>query len=48
MKIAFASCSNIKMQKDHQPIWQEIQQKKPDLLILLGYNVYIVQNISKN
>ena len=29
------------MQKGHQPIWLEILDRQPDLLLLLGDNVYM-------
>ncbi len=45
MKIAFASCSNIKMQNDNQPIWGIIHGQKPDLLLLLGDNVYMDEGV---
>jgi hypothetical protein len=41
MKIAFVSCSNVIWQKNNQPIWGIIHGQKPDLLLLLGDNVYI-------
>lgn len=41
MKIAFTSCSSVHRQKDCQPIWGIIKQQKPDLLLLLGDNVYL-------
>ena len=41
MKVAFASCSSIAGQHDYQPIWGIIKAQKPDLLLLLGDNVYI-------
>ncbi|HKZ38098.1 MAG TPA: hypothetical protein VJ184_10625 [Chryseolinea sp.] len=42
MKIAFVSCSSIKSKLQHkQPIWGIIQQQRPNLLLLLGDNVYI-------
>lgn len=39
MKIAFASCSKIHKQKI-QPAWKAIARESPDLLLLLGDNVY--------
>ena len=41
MKIAFASCSNVMWQKYNQPIWGIINGQKPDLLLLLGDNIYM-------
>jgi hypothetical protein len=42
VKIAFTSCSQIGRKGQHrQPIWSIIKQQKPDLLLLLGDNVYI-------
>jgi len=41
MKIAFTSCSNAHQQLGNQPIWGIIHGQKPDLLLLLGDNVYI-------
>jgi len=41
MKIAFTSCSNVIKQGDYQPIWGIIHGLKPDLLLLLGDNVYM-------
>lgn len=40
MKIAVASCTKIK-QTFPQPVWQEIQQEQPDVLLLLGDNIYL-------
>ncbi len=44
-RIAFASCSKIDGQKKQliQPAWSRIAQAKPDLLLLLGDNVYMRQ-----
>lgn len=39
MKIAIASCAKIQ-DRPIQPAWKEIEDKKPDLLLLLGDNVY--------
>jgi alkaline phosphatase D len=40
MKIAAASCC--KLQSVHpQPVWQEIQAERPDVLLLLGDNIYL-------
>ena len=42
MKVAFASCSSIGRKLQHkQPIWGIIKQQSPDMLILLGDNVYL-------
>ena len=42
MKVAFASCSNAtRSSQRSQPVWGIIRQQKPDLLLLLGDNVYI-------
>ncbi|HEV7782251.1 MAG TPA: alkaline phosphatase D family protein [Chitinophagaceae bacterium] len=42
MKVAFASCSSIDSKFQHtQPIWGIIRQQQPNLLLLLGDNVYI-------
>lgn len=40
MRIAFASCCSIQAQRK-QEVWKRIQDKNPDLLILLGDNVYM-------
>lgn len=40
MKIAAASCTKIQ-QIDPQPVWAEIQAEQPDILLLLGDNVYL-------
>jgi alkaline phosphatase D len=40
MKIAVASCSKLQS-VDPQPVWQEILQEKPDVLLLIGDNVYL-------
>lgn len=40
MKLAAASCSKIE-DVDPQPAWAEIQQERPDVLLLLGDNVYL-------
>ncbi len=40
MKIAVASC--IKLQQTYpQPVWSEIQNERPDILLLTGDNVYL-------
>lgn len=39
MKFALASCSKIQKRPD-QPAWKSIEKKRPDLLLLLGDNVY--------
>jgi hypothetical protein len=42
MKIAFASCCKIgRTGQGKQPIWGIIKRQKPDLLLLMGDNVYI-------
>ena len=43
MKIAFASCAKIQ-DFPVQPAWKRIQDEEPDLLILLGDNVYAPNN----
>lgn len=40
MKIAVASCTKIQ-QIEHQPVWSEILKEKPDVLLLLGDNIYL-------
>ena len=44
-KIAIASCCKIKGQKalKVQPVWSDIEAERPDLLLLLGDNVYMSQ-----
>ena len=39
-KIAIASCCKIQYVPD-QPGWEEIEDERPDLLLLLGDNVYM-------
>ena len=42
MKIAFTSCSNVTRKgQQAQPIWGIIKGQNPDLLLLLGDNVYL-------
>lgn len=41
-KIAIASCCKYRMQKV-QPAWAAIEAEKPDLLLLLGDNAYMIQ-----
>jgi alkaline phosphatase D len=41
-KIALASCCKYRMQKE-QPAWAAIEAERPDLLLLLGDNVYMIQ-----
>ncbi len=43
MKIAFASCAKFEHYPS-QPVWLEIQNEKPDVLILLGDNIYLDHN----
>lgn len=43
MQIAITSCAKYK-QFSIQPVWQEIQTSQPDVLLLLGDNVYIENN----
>lgn len=40
MKIAVASCTKFQ-QTNPQPVWQEIIDEKPDILLLLGDNIYL-------
>lgn len=40
MKIVAASCSNIR-EVDPQPAWSEVRAERPDVLLLLGDNVYV-------
>lgn len=40
MKIAVASCTKI-IDVPDQPVWAEIQAEQPDVLLLLGDNVYL-------
>ncbi|MDJ0739823.1 MAG: alkaline phosphatase D family protein [Gammaproteobacteria bacterium] len=39
MRIAFASCAKIQ-KRPRQPAWKRIEKARPDLLLLLGDNVY--------
>ena len=43
MKIVAASCSNIR-EVDPQPVWSEIRAERPDVLLLLGDNVYLARD----
>lgn len=43
MKIIAASCANIR-EVDPQPAWAEIRGEQPDVLLLLGDNVYLQRN----
>ncbi len=45
-KIAIASCCKIRGQKSQkdQPAWQSIEEERPDLVLLLGDNVYMRQS----
>ena len=38
--IAAASCANIQ-QVNPQPVWSEIRAERPDVLLLLGDNIYL-------
>ena len=40
MKIAAASCAKVQSLPD-QPAWAEIQAERPDVLLLLGDNIYL-------
>lgn len=40
MKLAVASCSKLQ-QVNPQPVWSEIKAEKPDVLLLLGDNIYL-------
>ena len=40
MRIAFASCAKIQ-DRDEQPVWTAIRAAEPDVLLLLGDNVYV-------
>lgn len=40
MKIAFTSCMNI-TQRPAQPVWQQVAEQNPHILVLLGDSVYI-------
>jgi alkaline phosphatase D len=44
-KIAFGSCSD---QNQPQPIWQQILNEKPDLMIMMGNNIYATKEETKN
>lgn len=44
-KIAFGSCAD---QNQPQPIWQQILNEKPDLMIMMGDNIYASLEESKN
>lgn len=39
MKITFASCAKIQ-DRPEQPAWKDIENAKPDHLLLLGDNIY--------
>lgn len=39
MRVAFASCAKIQ-DRDEQPVWTAIRAAEPDVLLLLGDNVY--------
>lgn len=43
MKIAVASCAKIQ-QTSPQPVWRAIQNEQPDVLLLLGDNIYLDHN----
>ena len=45
-KIAIASCCKIQIQPV-QPAWSRIKAENPDLLLLLGDNVYMKQTDGK-
>lgn len=47
MKIAAASCTQIQ-QSLLQPVWKEIQDERPDVLLLLGDNIYLDHNHHSN
>jgi len=40
MRVVFCSCCKIQ-QINPQPIWSDIQARKPDVLLLLGDNIYL-------
>lgn len=44
-KIAFGSCVD---QNLEQPIWDEILKQKPDLMIMMGDNIYATKEADKN
>lgn len=43
MKIVAASCCKLQ-QVDPQPVWQEIMEESPDVLVLAGDNIYLDYN----
>lgn len=43
MKLIAASCANVR-DVDPQPVWDEIRAEAPDVLLLLGDNVYLPRN----
>ncbi|MES9969217.1 MAG: alkaline phosphatase D family protein, partial [Candidatus Thiodiazotropha sp.] len=47
MKIVAASCSKIQ-QIDPQPVWSTIKEEEPDVLMLLGDNIYLDRNRHKD
>ena len=44
-KIAFGSCAD---QTKPQPIWQQVTNEKPDLMIMMGDNIYASKEETKN
>ena len=40
MKLAVASCAKLQ-QTNPQPVWAEIMAERPDVLLLLGDNIYL-------
>lgn len=40
MKVAVASCCKLQS-TNPQPVWKTIQQEKPDVLLLIGDNIYL-------
>ncbi len=43
MRLVAASCANLR-DVPHQPVWAAIQAERPDVLLLLGDNVYLARD----
>ncbi len=41
LRIAFTSCFSTEIFDDSQPVWDDIAQQEPDVLVLLGDSIYI-------
>jgi len=47
MKIAICSCADYRTPTSHN-VWKKIREEEPDLLLLLGDNIYLPQEVNPN